>query len=282
LLKLGIFLGCGFNVRKHFAKHDALRSSGDYLNKFRSLASSSKRIWVSFAACALVSVAYADLVVPAGGSYALNGGSSDLGCTDLIVAGALSIDSGSLTGVRSVNIQSGGSITATSGTLSLSGDWSNAGTFSGGSGLVSFVDAAGCATAGGTISGNTTFSQLSFITATGKTYRIASGSLQTITQFLTIQGAPGLPLVLRGATPGQPASIALLGDQSTSNFGAADLFATGNWIAPNQTNAIAGSGVSRVFGDPNPPIPALPGVLLGVLALLLAALSRRSLTTLTK
>jgi hypothetical protein len=93
-----------FNVRKQFAKHDTRGSSGDYLNKFRSLALSSKRIWVSFAACALVSVAHADLVVPAGGSYALNGGSSDLGCTDLVVAGALSLDNGSLSGVRNVSI----------------------------------------------------------------------------------------------------------------------------------------------------------------------------------
>jgi hypothetical protein len=223
----------------------------------------------------LAPLAYADLVIPAGSSYALNGGSSDLACTDLIVAGALSVDSGSITGIRNVSIAAGGSITVTSGTLSLSGDWSNAGTFSGGSGLVSFVDLAGCATTGGTISGNTTFSRLSFISATGKTYRIASGSSQTITQFLTIQGAPGLPLILRGSNPGQPGLIALAGGQSTSNFGAADLLATANWIAPNQSNAIAGNGVSRIFGDPNAPIPALPLGALALLALALAGAARK-------
>jgi hypothetical protein len=150
---------------------------------------------------------------------------------------------------------------------------------------VSFVDLAGCATTGGTISGNTTFANLSFITATGKTYRIASDSSQTITQFLTIQGAPGLPLVLRGTTPGQPASIALLGGQSTSNFGAADLLASGNWIAPNQSNAIAGSGVTRIFGDPNAPIPTLPLGLLALLALALAAcgtLARKRITSIQR
>ena len=226
----------------------------------------------------VASAANADLVIPSGGSLALNGGSSDLGCTDLIVAGALQVDSGSITGIRNVNIQAGGSVTVTSGTLSLSGDWANAGSFAAGSGLVSFVDLAGCATTGGTISGNTTFARLSFTTAVGKTYLIASGSTQTITQQLTIQGAPGLPLVLRGATPGQSAFIALFGGQSIANFGAADLRATVNWIAPNQTNAISGN-VSRIFGNPSEPIPSLPLGALALLALTLAACARRRMAS---
>ena len=216
---------------------------------------------------------YADLVVPSGGSYALNGGSTDLGCTDLIVGGALSVDSGSIRGIRNVTIQSGGSVTVTSGSISLSGDWSNAGSFGAGSGSVSFVDLAGCAPTGGTISGNTSFASLSFITATGKTYRIASGSAQTVTQNLVIQGAPGLPLVLRGSTAGQPASLNLTGTQSISNFGAADLVAGANWIAPNQVNAISGGVTPRIFGDPFAPIPVLPANGLALLVLLLSALA---------
>ena len=246
----------------------------------------SKFVWLtgwrrcafSLALGMLVSSAHADLVIPSGGSLALNVGSSDLGCTDLIVAGTLSVDSGSVTGIRNVTIQPGGSITVTGGTLSLSGDWSNAGSFAAGSGLVSFVDLAGCATTGGTISGNTTFARLSFTTALGKTYTIASGSTQTITQQLSIQGAPGLPLVLRSATAGQPAFIALFGGQSTANFGAADLRATVNWIAPNQTNAISGN-VSRIFGDPSEPIPSLPLGALALLALTLAAYARRHMAS---
>jgi hypothetical protein len=230
-------------------------------------------------ACSLsVSTTHADLVVPLGGSLALNGGGSDLGCTDLIVAGALQVDSGSITGIRSVNILPGGSITVTTGTLSLSGDWSNAGSFTAGNGLVSFVDLAGCATSGGAISGNTAFARLSFTTALGKTYTIASGSTQTVTQQLTIQGAAGLPLVLRGATAGQPAFIALFGGQSTANFGAADLRATVNWIAPNQTNAISGN-VARIFGNPSEPIPSLPLGALALLALALAAFARRHMAS---
>jgi hypothetical protein len=229
----------------------------------------------------LATFSVADLVVPAGSSFALNGGSSDLACTDLIVAGNLSVDSGSISGIRNVNIQAGGTITVSSGSLSLSGDWSNAGNFTGGTGLVSFIDLTGCATGGGTISGNTTFSRLSFVTATGKTYRIASGSTQTITQQLTIQGAPGLPLVLRGSVAGQPAFVALTGGQSVSNFGAADLIAIANWIAPSQTNAISGN-VARIFGDPNAPPPAIPMLPLGALALLALALAAAARKTIIK
>jgi hypothetical protein len=239
------------------------------LRAFRKLTPWSSRLVALVCASIFAVAAQADLVVPAGGSYALNGGSTDLGCTDVIVAGTLQVDSGSLTGVRSVAIQPGGSITATTGTLSLSGDWSNTGTFTGGNGLVSFVDLAGCAVTGGTISGNTTFARLSFVSAIGKTYQLVSGSTQMIAQQFVVQGAPGLPLVLRGATPGQPAFLALGGLQSTAHFGAADLRATGLWIAPNQTNAINGTGVARIFGDPNAPVPTLP---LGALALLALAL----------
>lgn len=224
----------------------------------------------------MANVSYADLVVPAGGRYALNGGSTDLGCTDLVVGGTLIVDSGAITGIRSVSILAGGSIAATTGHLSLSGDWANAGSFTAGTGLVSFVDLAGCVTAGGTISGNATFSRLSFITALGKTYRIASASTQTITQQLTIQGALASPLVLRGSIAGQPAFIALTGGQSVSNFGAADLVSTVNWIAPNQTNAIAGK-VARIFGDPNVPIPALPFGAIVLLALALTLLATKSI-----
>lgn len=235
------------------------------------------------AAAALFSTCvYADLVVPSGGSYTLAGGSTDLACTDLVVAGALSVDSGSIRGIRNVNIQAGGSVTVTTGSLSLSGDWSNAGTFTAGSGAVSFVDLAGCAPAGGTVSGNTNFASLSFVSATGKTYRIASGSSQTITQNLLIQGAPGLPLVLRGSNAGQAAFLNLFGSQSISNFGAADLSAGANWIAPDQTNAITGAITPRIFGDPLAPIPAMPANGLALLVLLLGAFAAKYLRVATR
>lgn len=255
----------GLKLTKRYA-------SGDWVRTVHFLTTTGRQLSAFFACCALVSIAHADLVVPAGGNLSLNGGTSNLSCTDVVVAGTLNIDSGSLTGVRNVSIQAGGSITVTSGTLSLSGDWSNAGSFTGGTGLVSFVDLAGCATGGGTIGGNTTFSNLSFVSGLGKTYQIASGSTQTVAQFLTVQGSSGLPLVLRGATPGSPAFIALLGDQSINYFGAADLTSTGKWLAPNQTNAINGAGVTRVFGDPNPPIPTLHPLVVLLLGALLAGL----------
>jgi hypothetical protein len=273
-------LGSSFNQFPFSGARRATTTFGGTLRSQLSVVATLQRASALLFGAALATFAHADLVVPAGASIALNGGSSDLACTDLIVAGNLSVDSGSIAGIRNVNIQAGGTIAVTSGTLSLSGDWANSGSFTAGTGLVSFADRAGCATSGGAIGGNNTFANLSFVTASGKTYTIASGSTQTVNQQLTIQGTSGAPLVLRGSVSGQPAYITLLGGQSTSNFGAADLYALGNWIAPNQTNAISGSGVTRVFGDPNAPpptIPMLPHGALLLLALALAAAVRKTI-----
>ena len=216
-------------------------------------------------ACAL-----ADMTIPANSSVSLGGGSSDLGCTDLIVAGALNVDGGAITGIRNVTIASGGSVTVSSGTISLSGNWANTGTFAGGTGKVAFVDLAGCAPAGGTISGNTVFAQLQFTTATGKTYQLTSGSTQTVTQNLAIQGAPGAPLIWQGTTAGQPANFVLNGTQSISNFGANNIAATGNPIAPGGTNALPGGANTGLFADLNIPIPTLSSL---AMLLLSAAVS---------
>lgn len=113
-----------------------------------------------FAAVIIVSIAaFADVSVPAGGVISLNGSSIDLACSDVIVAGTLSLQGGSLTNARHVSIAAGGSIVAGSGSITLAGDWTNLGGFSAGTGSVSFVDAPACvATAtGSAISGNSTF-----------------------------------------------------------------------------------------------------------------------------
>jgi hypothetical protein len=193
--------------------------------------------------------ALADLVVPASSSYTFNGGTADLACTDLLVAGSVVVDGGVLSGVRNVSIAAGGSVTVTSGSISLSGDWANAGTFATGTGTVSFVDLAGCATAGGTVSGNTTFNQLRVITTAGKTIQFAPGSTQTITQNLVIQGTAGAPVIWRSSVPGQLANIALQGTQTVSNFGVTDVAATASPIAPGVVNALPGGNAPGFFGN---------------------------------
>ena len=72
-------------------------------------------------------LAAADFIVPANAIVSLNGGTLDLGCTDLIVAGTLQIGSGQVLNARNVTIQSGGVLDGGSGAIELGGNWSNNG-----------------------------------------------------------------------------------------------------------------------------------------------------------
>ena len=55
-------------------------------------------------------LAAADFIVPASAIGSINGGTLDLGCTDLIVAGTLQLGGGQVLNVRNVTIQGGGTI----------------------------------------------------------------------------------------------------------------------------------------------------------------------------
>ena len=72
------------------------------------------------------------LVVPAATTVGLGGGSMNLGCTDVILNGTLDLQGGTLTNVRHVQIAAGGSLVLGSGSVSLAGNWSNAGTLNAG------------------------------------------------------------------------------------------------------------------------------------------------------
>ena len=234
---------------------------------------------VFFAAVMSVSIAaFADVSVPAGGVISLNGGSIDLACSDVIVAGTLSLQGGSLTNVRHVSIAAGGSIVAGSGSITLAGDWTNLGGFSAGTGSVNFVDAPACvATAtGSTISGNSTFSTLSLISTTGKLYRFAAGTTQNVLQQLTISGTQALPIRIESSTAGQRAFINLSGQQTMNQLAVTDMTASGRWIAPYLNNRNPNGAVTGWFGDPEAGrvVPALsPGLLLALSALLLLSVA---------
>lgn len=201
----------------------------------------------------LTGAARADLVVPASGSVALGGGTLDLACTDVIVAGTLDLGGGSLSNVRSVVIQAGGVVSVGGGSISLSGDWSNAGTLNAGTGTVSFVDAVGCAT-NSTISGNSTFFRLSIVSATGKLYRFASGSMQTTLSQLTLTGAAGNPLRIESTVVGSRADINLIGAQAMANLAVRDMTASGQWLALGQSNQAVGGVAVNWFGFPTVPV----------------------------
>lgn len=94
--------------------------------------------------------AHAQTSIPAGSTVDLGGGSNDLGCTDLLVEGTYIVGAGgAVTGVRNVLISAGGTLSLDGGSLQLSQQWTNQGTFNAGGGQVVRVDGgAGCAAVG--------------------------------------------------------------------------------------------------------------------------------------
>jgi hypothetical protein len=230
-------------------------------------------------ACFAAAAAHADWSVPAGAQASLGAGSVDLACTDLFVAGTLQVNAGSLRNVRNVAIQPGGLLNGGSGLIEVGGNWSNSGSFTAGTGTVNFREL--CAAGSATITGNTTFHRASFVTATGRNYVFAVGSTQTVASVLEIAGTVSNPIQFRSSAPGQVAFINLLigGTQLIQHVGVTDVWATGQWLAPFQTNEGGGGNANRWFGTPSGPgtgnaanaIPTLDTAALGVLAALLAA-----------
>ena len=93
--------------------------------------------------------AQAQLVVPAGSTIDLGGGSFALGCTDVTVGGTLVVGAGSaLTEVRNFQILPGGSVQLGGGLIALAQTWDNQGLFDAGGGQVVRVASAACPAVG--------------------------------------------------------------------------------------------------------------------------------------
>jgi hypothetical protein len=220
--------------------------------------------------------AYGSVSVPAGGTISLAGGALDLGCTDITVAGNLQVGSAPITTVRDVTIQAGttpdGTLDGGAGSITLAGNWSNSGIFIPGTSSVFFVDNPPCA-ASSTLSGNTTFYNLSLVSSLGKTYAFTAGTTQTILHALTIQGTLAHPIQIVSTVPGEQAFINLApgGTQNIAHVGVSDNWATGQPLAPSLTSE-GGTGNSRGwFGVAlSSPIPTLGPGGMALLVLILA------------
>lgn len=66
----------------------------------------------------------ADVIIPATGSIALAGGEIHAGCTNLSIAGVMSLDTGRLATLRDITVQPGGALNGNSGAITLSGEFS--------------------------------------------------------------------------------------------------------------------------------------------------------------
>ena len=217
--------------------------------------------------------AWADMEVPAGTFSNTGGGVFDLANTDLLVAGTLGVDDGQIINVRNVVIQPGGVINGGTGAISLSGNWSNSGSFAAGAGSVNFVDSP-TGPPSATISGNTSFSTVNFTSALGKTYTFAAGSSQQISNLLTIRGTAALPVALVSSMPGQFAFLNLGGNQQISNLAVDWVAATGVWIAAGQINRNPTGVTSRWLGA-GEVVPTLGAGALALLALMMIFMACR-------
>ncbi len=215
-----------------------------------SLVPAGLRALLIAGACLAALPARADLIVAAGATTSVNSGTIDLACTDVVVAGTLTLGSGSLRNVRHFTIQAGGTVSGSSGTIELGGNWNNLGAFVAGSSRVEFRDL--CASTASAVSGSTTFANASFVSASGKSYTFAAGTTQTISTALEIAGTAPLPIQFRSSAASEVANIDLRtgGSQQIQHVGVTDVWATGQWLAPYQSNEGGGGNAERWFGTP--------------------------------
>jgi hypothetical protein len=189
------------------------------------------------------------------GATTINGGTYLASSAQQTLDGGLSVSSGAFTGstgavsTAAVSL-SGGTLTAPSSTFDVSGDFSNGGgTFDANGGT---VDLDGT---GQTLSGLTTFNNLSKTVAAADTLTFTAGAsdLTTVSGLLTLTGTSGHLLSLRSTTAGtqwqvDPAdsSVSFVDVKDSDNIDATAISATNSVDAGNNTNWAIINGAGAV------------------------------------
>jgi autotransporter-associated beta strand protein len=196
------------------------------------------------------------------------GGTINLGAA-LNLAEMLTHNSGTWTsGANAIDVNGnfnlvGGTFNAPSTTLNVAGNWSTPGT--------GFVHNSGAVILDGSdqsITGNMTFYGLTKIVVSAATLTFGAGSIQTVTNALTLQGAAGQLLSLRSSASGTQWKIDPQGTRTVSyvdvkdsnNINAAVLIPTNSVDSGNNTNWFTAPPAPQ----PTPaPTPVLEGALAG-------------------
>ena len=160
------------------------------------------------AALLVPAMAAAQVVVPSGGTLGVPAGSSmNLACTGLVVNGSFALGSGQVDDAAGVTINPGGTVNGGQGTVNVSGNWVNSGSFVPGTSTVAFNEA--CSPSGSiTITGVTTFHNL-VLDGADRTFVVPAGSNILVTGLLRLEGDPGHPVQIVSSDPGQTATIRL-------------------------------------------------------------------------
>lgn len=217
--------------------------------------------------CSAAGARAQSLSIPAGAAFQVAGGRIEAAGGDIRIDGLLGLGAGELRGVGALRIGAGGTADFGSGVATLTGDWENRGIFNAGMSRVELRDGLFAASA---ILGTNQFANLSLVSLTGKRYRFESGFTQRVAANLQIQGT-GPAIQVDVTTPGGLAYLDLLagGTQSIANVGVSDVFATGQHLAPTQTNHGGNGNDDGWFGGGGPVVPAVPVPALSWPALLL-------------
>ena len=149
----------------------------------------------------------AQFAVPSGASVTLPGGSIALACANLDVQGTMALGPAQVGPAGNVSIGAGATLDAGSSTLTVGGNWSNAGNFAGGTGTVVFAD--GCTGAPAVLSGTTAFRNLTFTSATGRTFVVPAGALISVSGLVSLAGTAGLPIQVVSSNPAQATTIVM-------------------------------------------------------------------------
>ncbi len=216
--------------------------------------------------------ALAQVNVGAGSSWSLGDAAIDWGCSDVAVNGTLDVQAAVTANADSVLINGGGSVSGGTGTLGLTGDFINNGTFAKGTGTVAIRD--GCANTTSAIAGSQNFNALSVTTTTAKTLLFTAGSTTSVgTGLLTLRGSAGNLLKIRSTVPGTQALTFLNGPQNIGYVDVADNRGTLSVLAPGtpaSSNSVNSGNVLNWF-DQLPVIPTMSTLGLTLMGLLIAA-----------
>ena len=163
---------------------------------------------------------------------------------DIPAGTTVSINNGTLS---AGNLTNAGMLELTTGTISLTGDWSNTGTFVYGMGLVEFIGSAQ------NIDNTNTFYNLSSVNA-GQALTFEAGETQTITNQLTLTGTAGNLISLRSSSPGTRwrinpqggMSVSYVNVQDSNNLGATAIRAYNSIDSGNNINWLFGPTITGI------------------------------------
>jgi hypothetical protein len=227
-------------------------------------------------------LAQADIDVGSGASLSFGDGALDVGCSNVVIAGALTGAGGSVHGMANLTIAAGGNVAPGAGQLVIGGNFADAGTVTSGSSSISIVDACGNGTT--TFSGATDFYDLAITTTIAKQLVLPAAQAQRIAHALTLRGSSGNLLQLRSSSAGQQAllDVSPSAAQSIAYVNARDDKATAATIAPGAAasyQSVDSGDLTNWFSDivtgpggGKTPVPAPTLGLLARLALLIGVL----------